>query len=222
MEHKLPLWCQERWEHSLLASCWCHLLTNRDLLPCSGSQTQTTQGKMIWDFKACSICKINGTTVQAQWTVVPLTFLHFSSFRIWSYSCYPAHLKKCIYWSIYQGGEISLILTLTLPQAWGPWTRTVFGYQDSRLMRGFAKLSQLLSNQSRPQPEAAIWEALGQPQPGHQALPWVWGQAKARPGPWPGRVGFREQRHHWVRGRQPRGLRAHAIDKQLNLWCATL
>lgn len=49
---------------------------------------------MIWDFKACSICKINGTTVQAQWTVVPLTFLHFSSFRVWSYSCYPAHLKK--------------------------------------------------------------------------------------------------------------------------------
>lgn len=89
-------------------------------------------------------------------------------------------------------------------------------------MRGFAKLSQLLSNQSQPQPGAAIWEALGQPQPGHQALPWVWGEAKARPGPWPGRVGFGEQRHHQVRGRQPRGLRAHAIDKQLNLWCAIL
>lgn len=62
-----------------LASCWCHLLINTDLPPCLRQPDPgTTLGETICDFKARSICKISGTTVQAQWTVVPLTSLHIS------------------------------------------------------------------------------------------------------------------------------------------------
>lgn len=193
---------------ALLASCWCHLLINRDLHPCSGSQTQTTLGKMIWDFRAC-ICKMNRTTVQAHWTVVPKTFQHFS--QVSEYCITHVVLPS------YQNAFADQKVGSNNPDP-APGMRAMS--QHSFCLSGLlveTGLCQTLTAAVRTIPAPARdSQSLGQPQPGYLAPPWGWGsQSQA------GQGGFGEQQHHQVRGWQLQGLRVHANDGQLNL-CATL